>query len=208
MGLRVIYNGTMTAEPIDDNSDISTWLRPAIDEPANVLLIGSQNGGTTQEICQDILTTVSLRQETILAVGYGTKENTWLKDIDFIPSNLTVEWCDDKHSNVHKVSKLSDIIDSFLSTPTSSHPIVYIDSLTFLFVDTDFVMASNICQDLTQQLHSVKATGFFRIDPTMHNQREIESIAKHFDYIAEFIPNSKMWKVDATVRDMDSIHSN
>lgn len=197
------FHGTninMTSKTKDDYTDTSMWLRPEIGEPANVLLITPPDRELTHEVCQRLLTTASYRQEKILAVGYGEKDETWLDKLEYVPSNLTIKWCNNEsQSNNDEIVELRKFLSDFLCTTTTSHRIVYFDSLTSIFKEYDSVMVYNICQYLTKQLHTANAVGLFRMDQTAHSQQEIESIAKLFDFTAELKKSSKEWEIKESI---------
>lgn len=176
------------------------WLRPEIGEPANVLLVGPPNIELTNEVCQRLLTTVSYREEKILAIGYGEKDETWLGSLEYVPINLTIKWCDnEKRSTNNGLRELRKILSDFLQTPTISHQIMYLDSLTAISKEYDSSAVYEVCQHLTKQLHAAHAVGLFRIDRTAHSQREIESLSKLFDFTAEFKENSKDWEIKESI---------
>ena len=147
-------------------------------------------------MCQRLLTTASYRDERILAVGCGDRSGTWLDRIEYAPVNLTIEWCGDTHRGLPRgLAELRDVIRDFVSNQSGGHYVVYIDGLSPMITRDDSITTYGAIRELTEMLRDGSAVGFLRLDPADHTRREVETIAKSFDFTAELTDDSSTWRL-------------
>ncbi|UHQ98738.1 hypothetical protein HYG81_22530 (plasmid) [Natrinema zhouii] len=178
----------------------SLWLRPKIEEPATVLLIGAGNNEYTRNVCQKLLTTVSYRQESILAIGYGERKRTWLDNLEYEPANLTIKWLSSDQVDYDEIGGLQELENGFQPLSIDHHRIVYFDNASSMFKDSDdFVTSYKKFQHTISRLSTMATILFSRIDPTIHTSYEIETISKQFDYVATLDENTGNWEIKESI---------
>jgi hypothetical protein len=168
----------------------SMWIRPGVDEPANVLLLGQDDIIGRGAVCQRLLTTVTPRTELVFVLEFGDTNKTWIADLDYEPANLIrISPKNDSFDTTDLYNRLSE---SLADRSEMVGAIVYVDSLTSLQNDSSIL---KISEELTQLLDTEGITGLFRADPSAFKEQELEKLSQYFEYVARYDETTDQWEM-------------
>lgn len=164
----------------------TSWIRTQMSSPASVLLFASDTAQDAGIACQNLLTTVSERSESILAIEYSDSTRSWLDYLDHEPTNM-------HHIRMNDGDSLCRYVKEFVvGLGKEENGIVYIDSLSTLVTDLGVENTAVILADTISVLESAGVTGFFRLDSEIVDTARFEQLV---DYTATYVPEEQKWQV-------------
>lgn len=165
----------------------TSWIRTEVSAPASVLLIASNMAPDASVACRNLLTTVSERSESILALEYRNSNPTWLDHLTRQPINVLRRQINDGDSLRRHVAEFVTELDE------EKTGLVYVDSLSALAADVGVENTAVVLADTVSVLEDANVSGFFRFDPDIADTAHFERLV---GYTAAYVPKEQKWQVE------------